>query len=125
MADVNTELDDDLVPEVLALIEELGKEVQIRTSTLTPNPATRAVVESNVQVVTRKVSPPSECKFTWRDGKLVKLGDCYVYVAASGLTIDPVQGSKVIFSDQTWTVVEQKPIRTGKLIAAYKLTLKR
>ncbi len=127
-----TELDDELVPEVLALIDEFGMSVQFEVLTSQDYDSTTSHTVEVPTWVTRKIIPPDDVEIGQIDGDIIKEGDQVSYVAASGLTFTPLVNQLLDLNSQSgdddlgdvWTVVKVGPVRTGQSVAMYKLVMR-
>jgi hypothetical protein len=122
--DTDTDLDTELVPEVLALINELGKQAVFHvpgTETYDPTTGDVTRVDSNY---TKRVTPPEGYNEKFIDGDLIRAGDKKIYVAASGLGFTPKAGHKVTLDAVVWKVHKATPIYTGKQVAVWELQIR-
>jgi len=123
---MTTELDRELVPAALEIINTLGVLMTFRAvGTQTYDDATGKNVESSVVNHSRKAAPPLEYEEKYIDGELIRKGDHYSFVAASGLTFTPVLGMEVTHASVVWTIVSVITHTTGDSIAAYELRLRK
>ncbi len=118
-----TSLDDDLVPAVLELVEELGAAATYVSISTAYDPATTDVNVAR-QNFTIKVTPPQAAK-EFAEGESVEVQDLETIIAASGLLFTPKLGDKLIFQGATYAVVGVPPIYSGDSICAYTLRLRR
>ncbi|MCP4660988.1 MAG: hypothetical protein GY856_36770 [bacterium] len=125
-----TDLDDDLVPAILDLIDEFGVDTVFETVTQSYDSSTGKTTESGAVDNTRKASLPLEYEDKYVDGDFVRRGDCYTYIAASGLTWTPVKGMKVTFTnpsggaDDVFDAVKVKRLDTGTSTGAWRFQLR-
>jgi len=129
----STDLDVDLIPETLALLQDLGKQVtffeEFAGGIYAPevgeySPPRPAPTEHVVDC-----SPPLTFELRFAGGLAfersnLKLGDVRLIAAASGVSFTPVEGMKVTFDSSTWYIEKIGKIYTGELIGAYDLLLR-
>ena len=118
-----TELDDALVPEVLALINDLGRDTtfEVEADSNDYNPSTSSPTVSKTSYV-RKATPPFAYKKEFIDGDTVLVGDQFVMIAASGLAFTPEVGMVVVQQDGVrWNCVRVIQIDSGAQTAAYEI----
>ena len=121
-----TELDDVLVPDVLDLIDDLGVNMTFQAATKTYNPATGKTTESSTVNHTWKASPPLEYSDRYIDGDFIRVNDCRIFVADSGITFTPEKGMKVTMADSTaYDIIRVKRHDSGALTCAWELQLRR
>lgn len=122
---MTTELDDILVPEVLAIVEQFGKLVRFAVpGSQVYDPTTGLSTERPALSITKKVSPPQPYTIKLIDGENIKAGDACIWLPASGLTFTPVAGMKVTIDSAVWAIVAVDSVYTGELIALYGLQLR-
>jgi hypothetical protein len=114
-----TELDDDLVPETLALIDEFGLDAIFTvdagvfndaTSTWTPAPT----------ISIRKVTPPT---LERRQAAGVLVETTISYVAAKDLPFTPAVSMLVSIDGREFRLSNVQAIYSGSLVAIWKLGL--
>jgi len=121
-----TELDTELIPEILEILEEFGKDAVFQVpATKTYDPTTGDVTEGSVTSHTKKITPPAPYKQGYVKDDLIQVGDVQVYLAASGLTFTPTNGYAVVFDSMTWRIEYANPIYTGELVALWELLLRK
>ena len=123
-----TDLDTRLIPRVLELITKYGKDVTFKTfPSATYTPTTGKTTPGAETDYSEKVTPPEPYEDKFIDGEIVQIGDCRVYLAASGLAFTPEKGMEVEFDAEgiTWRIVRIMPVYTGESIAMYGLQLRR
>lgn len=118
-----TSLDDDLVPAVLELVDELGAAATYVSIQTEYDPATTDVAVAR-QNFTIKMTPPQAAK-EFAEGETFGVRDLETIIAASGLEFTPKLGDKVTFQGTTYAVVGVPPIYSGDSICAYTLRLRR
>ena len=119
---MSTELDLELVPETLALINEFGKLVTLSFDDDT-FPAVGAPSTVNSQQ-TLKVTPPDPSILKYVPNSTAVGASTGVFVPVLGLTVPVKNGLKVTIDGVVWTTVDFNPIYTGDDIAMYGLGLK-
>ncbi len=119
-----TALDLELLPEVLALIAEVGIATAITENDGTYDPATGATSGTPTSH-TVTATPPLDYDVKFIDGDVVRVGDTYLYVAGSGLGFTPKPGFSVVTGGRTWRVVAVRDLRSGEQTAAWELQLRR
>lgn len=127
-----TQVDDELIPVTLALIDEFGMSVQFEVLTTQDYDSTVGHTTEDPTWVTRKIIPPDAVELGMIDGDLIQDGDQISYVAASGLSFTPLRNQGVDLNSASgdedlqdlWTIVKVGPIRTGQDIAMYKLVMR-
>ncbi len=122
-----TALDDDLLPAIKDLIEELGKVVtfEIETTAGTYDPNTGSVGTATTESFTVKVTPPARFKKRMIDGDLIKESDFRVMVAAQDITLEPELLMKVTVDTQLYTGLVLDPVYTGESIGAWIIRLRK
>lgn len=121
-----TELDDELLPEVLALIEELGKAVSVTvTSGGTPNVTAGTIDGATSTDYTVKATPPYPVKQAWSMRDVTTEAESACLLAGSGLPFTPAPGQTVTIDSVKWSVVSASPIYSGELVCAWELGLAR
>jgi len=120
-----TKLDTKLVPKILSLVNKYGKTLVFYTYPLTAyDPTTGEETEGAATTYSLKTTPPAQYESKLIDGDLVRNGDTWVLLPASGLEFTPVPGIKVTFDSITLKIVSVEKIYTGDLIGAYTLQLR-
>ncbi len=118
-----TELDDQIRPEVLDIVQELGKAIEFRVTTEAYDVASGVTTPLSVQWVSVKCSPPSQYQIS-RDGEPDKLMETLgTLVPALGLTFEPKVEQIVRFDGRERRIVSVGKIYSGDLIAAFVLGL--
>lgn len=125
-----TELDDELIPEVVSLLDDLGKAVTFRTyPSRTVNESTSEVTLGTPTDYSVKVSPPYQAmrKIT-EDGRAVQVEVSRIIVptgsgTADALAFTPELNQPVLYDGKTGYIVGLDSIYSGDLIAAYQVDL--
>lgn len=122
-----TVLDDDLLPAIKELIDELGKLVtfEIETAAGVFDPATGIVGTATTQSFSVLVTPPARFKKKMIDGDLIKESDFRIMVAAQDITLEPELLMKVTVDTQLYTGLVLDPIYTGESIGAWIIRLRK
>jgi hypothetical protein len=119
-----TDLDTKLIPKVLALVNNYGTTATfVELTTQTYDPTDGDVTEVGVNH-NHKVTPPQPVH-QFREGDVVRIGDCEINLPASGLGFTPDEGMRVVIGSETWRIVRFDPIYTGDLVALYRIFLRR
>lgn len=119
-----TEIDDELVPETLAVVDEFGKLVAFEElTTNTHDPTTGRVTTVEISH-NRKITPPQEVKLELVDNDLIQVGDMTFFVAASGLPFALRREMEVTIDSTVWIITRISPIRTGEQIAMYEVQVR-
>jgi hypothetical protein len=122
---VETELDRDLVPAVLDLVNSLGKTAKFtKESYGNYNPGDGSVVQAGPMVYRQKVTPPFPFTKDRVDGDLIRAQDAQVFLPAKDLKFEPYKGMKVEIDSSHFTIEWQRPVYTGELVAMYELALR-
>lgn len=121
-----TDLDDEMIPEVYSIIQELGKTAVFHNYTEEfYDPATGDRAQGNPTNYSLRVIPPYAYELKYINGDIIKVGDMQSGVAASGLEFTPRQGMKVTIDSTVWQIVRTNPIYSGERIALYMLQLRK
>lgn len=120
-----TALDDALIPVVLQLITDFGKDMTFTVISSESFDASTGSVTTTDSTVTIKGSPPSPYEERYIDGDLIQDGDAEVFIASSGLTFTPENGQVVTFDSERWVVQKVGKVFSGESIAAYRLQLRK
>lgn len=118
-----TDLDDELIPEVFAIVAELGKNMSFAVAVQTYS-ATTGKTTDVVTTHVWKCSPPFPVTDTYRMGMSAatdRMAENVIYAPAQGIPFVPALGQKVTFDGQTLTLVEVKSLYSGDLVACYVL----
>ena len=125
---MTTELDDDLVPEIATLIQdELGTLATFKVvtsggvySTSTSGASTEVTTD-----VPWKITPPQPYSLAMVDGDLIQMNDLTTITSAQDIPFTPQRLQRVVFGGASWHTVSVNPIRSGDLVCAYELQLRR
>jgi len=118
-----TELDLELLPEVLDVIQTYGRDATFTSAPTAYSPATGAATPGT-SLGTVKVSPPAVDR-KLMDEDLIQQGDTAVLVAGSGLAFTPAVNQTLTISGQVWGVVAVTEFHSGEQICAWGLHLRR
>lgn len=121
---MSTALDDELIPEVFALLQEFGKDAVLASEV---KAFTAAGVKSTTSSAsgTFKITPPDPDTLKYVGGTGVQEASVGCFVASQGLTVPIKNDMTVTYDGLTHTVVAFSKIYTGELVALYALALKR
>lgn len=118
-----TELDADLVPEALALIEELGIIATFHVDAGSFNDASSVWTPALTDVL-RKVSPPQAKESYGVAGDTTTTRTVpVIYVAASGLTFTPKLAMRVTIDGRDYTITDATATYSGELRCVWELRL--
>lgn len=120
-----TVLDDKILPVVLALIDQYGRDVDFIVQTKTYDEQTGQTTYGAEPNVTRKATPPWPYDTSFRSGDVATSGRARIYVAGSTLTFTPVPGIKAIIDARVWTVTDVVRISSGEQDAAWSMVVER
>lgn len=120
-----TELDEELGPLALELIEEYGKEVSFDTLAIgIYDKAERKNVTIPVIVNTKALFEDYKLGQSTEAG-LVEVGDKKLFVAALAFSSKPTSQDKVKFDEQTWVVLSVIEYMSGERAALYEVQVRR
>ena len=122
-----TELDDELVPDISDVLDEVGTLATFRVIT---TPGTYTLPGSSVtgEIAAAHewlIAPPYPYSLAMVDEDLIRSGDLQTTLAAQGITFTPVVGQLVTFDSATWTVVSVHTQRSGDLVCSFDLQLRK
>ena len=121
-----TELDVTLIPEILAIVTEYGKDVIFEVPQLSEyDHSSGGVTETGPARHTKKVTPPANYDRKYIDGGSILAEDMQIFLPASELEFVPTKNCKVTVDNQVYVVVSIRPYYTGESIAIYELQLRR
>jgi hypothetical protein len=121
-----TELDDELVPEVVAVLDEVGVAITITETGTTLTPSTGAVSGGATVHSDVIASPPAPYRSYLIDGDLIRTGDVQLVVKGSvALGFTPKTGWKVAVAGTELKIVSVDELRSGASIAAFVLQCRR
>jgi hypothetical protein len=120
-----TDLAAELGPDILEMINDLGKTVTFTTSTLTGNPALGTVVESAVVSYVVKVGGPFEFTQRMINGDTVKASDLRLILPAEDLEFTPTLAMKVVIDSITYRVTRVIPYVASEDVVAYDIGARR
>jgi len=120
-----TDLDTDLIPEILSIVTEFGRTVIFTVyGSEAYNTATGAVTKSGASTYSKKVTPPEGYEEKLVDNTVIKRGDKRIYLPASGLEFTPTKMMEVKIGDVNWRIQDVKPIYTGEQVGLYELQIR-
>ena len=121
-----TSLDKELVPAVLDIINEVGRNMQFTNPRVVNyDPVTGIGNETICKTLTRKASPPIDFEQRYVDGDSVRRGDARIFIAASGLPFTPLPDMHIKFDTEEFKAVNILPLHSGEQVAAYEIQLRR
>lgn len=121
-----TSLDKELLPAVLEIINEVGRDMDFSFPLASSyDPVTGTGSESICKTLTAKVSPPIDYEKRHIDGDSVKRGDSRIFLAAKGLVFTPVVDMGVEFDSISFKAISVLPIYSGEQVAAYEVQLRK
>jgi len=107
------------------ILVDFGTSATFRESTLTGDPVTGDVTETNVVLHTIKIAPPSPFRESLIDGDNIRQGDAETTVDATTAGFIPVSQMPVVILGESWTVINAETILFQDTIVAYKLQLRK
>lgn len=122
-----TELDNELVPAVQELLDELGRDVTFKVADVSSTyDATTGEGTKSTNNYTVKATPP----YPYSDGMvsngIVQMGDMRMLVAAEDLAFTPEPGDVVTWdTGDVWRTIRVTPIYSGELVCAWELQLRK
>jgi hypothetical protein len=120
-----TDLDTELIPEILSIINEYGKTVIFETWTSKVyDPTTGSITKDGATDHSHKVSPPEGYETKYIDGNLIQVGDRKIYLPASGLEFTPKAGIQVLIDDVKWKIKKVDEIFTGEQKGLFEIQVR-
>lgn len=120
-----TELDEELGPIALELIEEYGKQIVFETLAIgIYDKAERKNSTVPVEVDTKGLFEDYKLGQSTEAG-LVEVGDKKLFVAALAFSAKPTSQDRVKFDAQTWVVLSVIEYMSGERAALYEVQLRR
>jgi len=121
-----TELDEELLDEVLEIIAEFGKTVTFWTyGSDDYSPTTGKRTTGDATQYNKKVIPPYEVALKYVDGDLIQMGDMLSGVAAKDIEFTPAKGMRVTIDGGIWVIQRVSPIYSGEWICVYLFQLRK
>ncbi len=118
-----TALDDEIGPEVVAILEEFGIPATLVSTHRTPDPASAgAHVADASHAIT--ITPPQTAK-EWVEGETAERRHLEALVAGLGIAAVPKAGDFVRIGTVRYSVVSVGEISSGAAVAAYSMRLER
>ena len=71
------------------------------------------------------ISPPVDYEQRYLTGDLIQAGDAMVVLPASGLTITPRRGDRLVIGSTTWRVVSLRTHQLGNTVLAFEAQIRR
>lgn len=122
---MTTSLDSELVPEVLALLAEVGKTVVFRVpGTKRYDAVTGTVTNAAPKEYTKKIIPP-EIIDAEQENDTEKRAKAKTGVAGSGLEFTPSPKTIIQIDGIEWRIDEANPVYSGDDICLWELVIKR
>lgn len=123
-----TDLDDRMLPRVLALIARNGISATYRQTADEGFNVTTGEIDlgedGGITSYTVTVSPLTPVDLRYTPGGSIIEGTCQTYIAGSGLLFIPYQNDELQTSDgEVWKVVDVQRLSSGDSVAAWGLTL--
>ena len=120
-----TDLDIELLPEVLEIINEVGKTVDFITyPSQSFSVATGSRTDGTPVTYSRKIIPPYNFDQRMIDGDVIQYGDMQTGVAGQDLGFVPARGTHLEVDGVRWTIQKITPIMSGELTALYMIQLR-
>ncbi len=116
-------LSDDLLNEVKALTDELGKSITFQTVTKTGDPTDGTVTETGDTPHT-VVAPVFFAEEKYIDGDTIRSGDLQTVLAAKDITFTPIKGMKVTVDSDAWETIRVDKIYAQSTIVAYHVFMR-
>ena len=120
-----TVIDDELVPAIAEMAEELGKTVSVIEKTPTYSRSTGTTTFADTSHTGVKMLGMSPVSTHYVGLGLAKDGDTTALFAAENLPFTVRMGLRVTFGSETWTVTRFSDIHSGDSVAAFKVMLRR
>ena len=121
-----TQLDKELRPVVLEIINEVGRNMQFSFPLAKSyDPATGTGSESIFKTVTAKASPPIDFEQRYVNDDSVKRGDVKIFLAAKNLSFTPIIDMEVKFDGISFKAIAVLPIYSGEQVAAFEVQLRK
>lgn len=114
-----------LLTKVFAALTLVGRTASFSTGPVAGdyNPVTGAVTFTPT-VYSGLISPPERYESKYIDGDLIRLRDCKIYVAASGLSTVPTLGTIITIGSRVFTVMNVIPLDIKSTTLAYEIQLR-
>jgi len=120
-----TELDTEVLADVLEVLNEYGKEAVF---TAYPgaayDPTTGDGAPGTAWQYSHRIIPPDAVALQYVNGDTIRVGDMITGVAASGIEFTPTNAVKVTIDSVMWSIVHVAPVYSGQRIALYVLQLR-
>jgi len=123
-----TQTDNEVGPEVVAVLEEFGADAVFTVETTAAeegyDPSSGNVTAPATTLVTVKISPPFPFAKDLIDGDLILATDLKTLIAGKDAPFIPKEAQLMTFKDQQYTIISVDPIHSGELVAAFELQLR-
>ena len=120
-----TTLDDEIVPEVVAAIAEVGIPATLTAKATTLTPSTGAV-SGGGSTYSIKVTPPAPYDATLVDGVGIQAGDVQLYCfGPDSIGTTPLPGWRISVAGKSLLIESVGELRSGDSIAAFELQCRR
>ena len=121
---MTTALDKKLLPKVISLLNNLGKQVTItRLTGEVFDPTTLETTNTGSEAQTVKITPPYPYEETYYNDTSIKAGDLKCYVSPD-VVFDPELNYQMTVDGQLWTIVKMMPIYSGDNIVLFGAQLR-
>jgi hypothetical protein len=118
-----TQLDDELLPAVKLLIEELGKVLTFHVEQTSFDVQSGTTVVNSLQLVQVRCSPPSRMEEALAGNPTRIAEGLESYLPAQSLAFVPRVGMDVSFDGRIRKITSMSPVYSGEQIAVYLLGL--
>jgi len=120
-----TELDTEVLADVLEVLNEYGKEAVFTAYPASAyDPTTGEGAPGAAWEYSHRIIPPDAVALQHVDGDTIQSGDMVTGVAASGIEFTPSTAVKVTIDSVMWSIVRVAPVYSGQRIALYVLQLR-
>lgn len=125
---MTTPLDDELLPELAAAMDEYGIDVVFQSVTLTYTHTTSTTTESDPSNHTWKILPPAPIKERYRERVTSRKATLETYTLAEDgdgteIPFTPALRLRLTEGSNLWRIVELDEFRSGTIIVAWRLGL--
>ena len=122
---MSTELDLELGPEVVALLDEFGRDVSFDVVSKTYDPTSGETTYGSEPPVVAKTTPPWPYGTAFGKGTAAVEGKATIIVAGLDIAFVPKLGIQATIDGLKWRVVGLTPISSGADNAAYLMDVER
>jgi hypothetical protein len=120
-----TELDDELVPEVKAILDEFGRTITYTSIARVYDVPSGQVIETPTDFLNVQASPLYNVDWRYMNHDVVRMDDSAMILHNKVLGFTPARADRCTIDGVTWTVIEVKPYPSGLLVCAWELFLRR